>query len=219
MTELRELVTNLQNDGQAVILMMDANGTISSDTGLPDFIATCDLVDLHRNDPPLSTYIESESRRIDYMLGCHRVAATVTRQGTLAYSEGPQSDHRGLYVDLQIRDILGDQPAQLVESDRHRSLHSGNPEMVATYLQSMRAYYEAHNMSERIQTMYLEHKGMSIDEVRKLLTSWDNDQGRAMQHAEGSLKVRESQYKWSPKLRKCRCDHAVLETSFAGTEI
>ena len=174
---------------------------LEGDRGLHDLRDYCDLEDLHQADPAPSTYIGAASRRIDFMLGCPRVASAVTRQGSLAYTEGPQSDHRGLYVDLDIERLLGAIPLNPMERSSTRLLNSGNPELVATYLEGMRKYYADHSMITRINTLAAEHSTMTQSQVRKLLTTWDNDQGRAMQTAEAQLHAPTRQYQWSPKLR------------------
>ena len=201
LSELRSVIDHLQHDGHAILLMLDANGTLANDTSLQDFRDWCGLVDLHSSAPAPSTYIGSMNRRIDYMLGCARVVESMTRQGSLAYTEGPQSDHRGLYVDLDIERLMGANATTSIERPSTRLLHSGNPELVATYLDGMRDYYADHRVSERIKKLYDEHDTMTQQQVRHQLTAWDNDQGRAMQHAEMKLKAPARQYQWSPKLR------------------
>ncbi|KAI2493387.1 hypothetical protein MHU86_21169 [Fragilaria crotonensis] len=73
--------------------------------------------------------------------------------------------------------------------------------MVATYLSGVRKYYETHNMESRIQELHARHQEMTTPQLRKLLCAWDNDQGRAMMHAEKVLHIQPKTYKWSPKLR------------------
>ena len=201
LSDLRDVVVQLQNDGHAIVLMMDANGTTETDKGLKELLAQCDLIDLHKVAPAPSTYIGSAARRIDYIFGCPLVASTVTRQGSLAYTEGPQSDHRGIYVDLDIDALLGAMADQPMPYQRLRPLSSGNPKLVANYLVAMRKYYSDHHMAERITNLKDNHHDMPRQQVRKLLTAWDNDQGRAMQHAEMTLQIKPKPYKWSPKLR------------------
>ncbi len=202
LSELRRLIDHLQNKGHTILVMLDANGTLENDKAFQDFRDFCGLVDLHRKDPAPSTYIGSNTRRIDYMLGCQRVAEAISRQGSLAYNEGPQSDHRGLFVDLDIEQLLGSNSTQLIERSKTRLLHSGNPEQVSTYLEGMRRYYEDHRMVERILQLHATHATMTHLQVRQQLTAWDNDQGRAMKHAELQLSAPARQYQWSPKLRK-----------------
>ena len=56
-------------------------------------------------------------------------------------------------------------------------------------------------MVERIEELREKYKTMSREEIRTALTSWDNDKGRAMQHAESALTRPAKKYKWSPQLR------------------
>ena len=105
--DMAEQIRALQEEGHAVLLMLDANATITDDAKFQDMVEQCDLLDMHRADPATSTYIGASARRIDYIFGCNKVMAAMTRQGTLAYHEGPQSDHRALYVDLDAYRLLG----------------------------------------------------------------------------------------------------------------
>jgi hypothetical protein len=56
-------------------------------------------------------------------------------------------------------------------------------------------------MVKRIDDLYDNHSPLSRDEVRKLLTKWDNDQGRSMLTAEKFVSIPPKKYRWSPKLR------------------
>lgn len=125
--------------------MMDANATLQSDTHLVDFLDHCTLFDLHANDPAASTYIGAESRGIDFIFGCHHARQFLERSGTLAYNEGPQSDHRGLYVDLKL-DFFNRSLA--ISPPLSRSVHTGNPELVIKYNEKVLEYYAAHRMVE-----------------------------------------------------------------------
>ena len=57
LTDLQSMVLQLQDSGHAIVVMLDANSTISSDTHFSDFIESCGLNDLHSQDPAPSTYI------------------------------------------------------------------------------------------------------------------------------------------------------------------
>ena len=187
LTDLSLLIHRLQDSGHMIILMLYANTTIDTDQKFASFIHSCDLHDLHQQDPSPSTYIGASSRRIDFILGCGSVRQYVTRSGTLAYSEGPQSDHRGLYIDLRIEDTFAHNASRILPPTA-RSLHNGNPEHVLQYHKSMIRYYTQHNMVQRIDQLYRTHTTLSRDEVRILLTKWDNDQGRAMAYSEALLR-------------------------------
>ena len=127
--DLQDAITQLvQTAGHAIVLMMDANATLSSDPHLSEFMESCMLSDLHEWDPALSTFIGAPNQRIDFILGCDQIKSSLRHSGTLAYTEGPQSDHRGLFVDLDINFLHGS--AEKIAKSISQGLHTGNPELV-----------------------------------------------------------------------------------------
>jgi hypothetical protein len=106
----------------------------------------------------------------------------------LSYLDGPQSDHRGLFVDIDPKEILG-QPIskQSIGQPHSRSLKSGNPELVEAYHKAMLQYYAELNMVARMKTLFDTHTTMSRSQIKKRLKKWDCDQGRAMAHAESII--------------------------------
>ena len=200
--DLKIAIKDLQDRQHSILLMLDANSTLASDTSFRDMVQDLGLNDLHAADPASSTFIGKSDRRIDYMLGCQRTLDALSRQGSLSYFEGPQSDHRGLYVDLNLKQLFGVDVADIqLAPAQLRPLRTGNPELVITYNENMHSYYEAHAMKERIDRLYDTHQTLSNAQVRSLLTSWDNDQGRAMTTAEAKLRIPPKPHQWSPELR------------------
>lgn len=201
--DMRALLLNLRGNGHSILLMMDANSTLEEDNTLLETVNMCGLYDLHHSDPAKSTYIGAESRRIDFMFGCKNVLEATTRSGTLSYLEGPQSDHRPLYVDLDTSLLLEYHPMDnAIQPPQCRALKTGNPEIVARYHQLMLDYYETHNMVNRMDKIFKHHSKLSDHQLRRQLEKWDRDQGRAMRHAERALrKCRQQKYYWSPTLR------------------
>lgn len=180
--------------------MLDANSTLTGDPHFANFAALCGLNDLHDQDPAPSTYIGSQDRRIDYILACDEAYTYVSRSGTLSYQEGPQSDHRSLFVDINT-EFFRRPPWQGIQSSAARSLHTGNPELVSRYNISMMEYYEQHNMVARLEALYDKQTILPREEVRKLLIQWDNDQGRAMEKSGRILRRPPKKCSWSPALR------------------
>ena len=154
LNDLSSLLSRLQDIGHMIILMLDANSTIDTDQRFASFLSDHGLQDLHQHDPPPSTYIGSASRRIDYIFGSDTLLDYVARSGSLAYAEGPQSDHRGLYIDLQMDELIQSKVEKMVPPS-FRSLHTGNPEHVLKYHASMIMYYEQHKMVDRIERQFL----------------------------------------------------------------
>jgi hypothetical protein len=151
LTDLTQAIRHEQTKGHAILVMMDSNGCLEDDTDLQLFASECELNDLHAKTPSPSTFIGSTHRRIDHIFGCPQVQQSVTSAGSLSYIEGPQSDHRGLFVDLDPQQLLHRTTEPLNISPAHaRSLKTGNPEAVATYHDAMLDYYAAHNMIQRL---------------------------------------------------------------------
>jgi hypothetical protein len=125
--DLQDELLHLIENGHEIILMLDANSTIDGDQSLSDFVNICSLQDLHESDPAPSTYIGAPARRIDYIFGSDGVKDILSRSGTLSYFEGPQSDHRGLFIDIQTIFLTCSTP---IIPKQTRSLHMGNPELV-----------------------------------------------------------------------------------------
>ena len=91
-------------------------------------------------------------------------------------------------MDLKVQEILStDLEVATIAPSIQRHLHSSNPELVEIYLDSMRKYYDDHNMHQRIEKLLAEHQHLPGMRVRKLLQEWDDDQGRAMKCGEKAL--------------------------------
>ncbi len=143
--QLSAVIHNLQAHDHRILLMLDANSDLATDYAFTGFVSQCDLHNLHTNNPPPSTYISSSHRRIDYILGCGKLMMSRYRSpGSLSCFEGPQSDHRGLFVNLEIPYLTSSLRVQPLTHASQRFLHTGNPELVLYYLKSVREYYIVH---------------------------------------------------------------------------
>ena len=200
--DLETTIKELQAKGYAIILMFDANEVLEPSGGFAEWVSRQDLYDIHKHHPAPSTYIGSMNRRIDYMLACQKINDYVKASGTLSYIEGPQSDHRSLFIDIDLSGYLSYDP----NSNNHitsnaRSLRTGNPELVEQYTKEMLHYYSCHNMVERVEHLYQQFQTMSSEQVKLELEAWDRDQGRAMKKAEKEIQIPKKPYEWSPQLR------------------
>jgi hypothetical protein len=137
-TDISKIIHDLHDANHAIILMLDANSVLTQDTFFPDSMEKLHLHDLHQSDPAPSTYIGSSNRRIDYIFGCQKVLTSLDQAGTLSYLDGPQSDHRGIFVDLNTLTLLHHHADDnRIQPPQVRRLKTGNPELVATYIKSM----------------------------------------------------------------------------------
>jgi hypothetical protein len=106
-----------------------------------------------------------------------------------------------MYADISLPDLYKATEQQPSSPTLSRTLFTRNPEVVESYLHSVKKYYKDHQMEERMDQLFRDYKTMNIDQVRQLLQKWDLDQGSAMMHAERSIRRNTNQYQWSPKLR------------------
>ena len=202
LNDLRDVIISLQEHGHSILLMLDSNGQLKEDPELTTFVETCGLHDLHHDDPAPSTYIGSTTSRIDHIFGCSATLASLSTSGSLSYLDGPQSDHRGLYVDLDTTTLLSQTIAPpSIATSLSRPLKSGNPESVATYNEHMLKYYADHSMVETIQDLRLNRHMLSRSAIKKKLEKWDRDQGRAVKYAESQLQQSYKPFAWSPEFR------------------
>jgi hypothetical protein len=98
-TDISVTIKALQKADHKILLMLDANEHLVEGQALDVFEKNLNLHDIQAKDPATSTYIRKENSRLDYMFGCADVQKATAQQGTLAYSVGPSSDHRALFVD------------------------------------------------------------------------------------------------------------------------
>jgi hypothetical protein len=200
--DITKTIQTLQTAGHALLIMMDSNGSLDDDSELQNLLKECDLTDLHHATPAPSTYIGSNQRRIDHILGCHHTTTALIASGSLSYLDGPQSDHRGLFVDLDLQHLLKQSTVgSTITKASMRNLKSGNPESVEAYNRAVLHYYQEHKMEHRIDKLYLATNKLSTATIKKHLEKWDADQGRAMKYAEDILARPKKPYQWSPKLR------------------
>jgi hypothetical protein len=197
---LETKIKHLQYQGHAILLMLDANAD-DSDPHFQDKIHSCALHDLHEHHPAPSTYIGSNTHRIDYIFGCCHAKEALNRSGTLAYTEGPQSDRRGLFVDLQIPALQGYLIVPPLSTANNRYLHTGNQALVDSYISNIKKYYEEHRMLARLEDLHKSQDTMNRDKIQAKLISWDLDQGRAMSMAKHRLRKPPKKFAWSPALR------------------
>jgi hypothetical protein len=202
LNELEDVIKHLQNQGNAILVMLDANDILSTNGSLAKWVGRLDLHDVHSSHPAPSTYLGSKTRRIDYMFGCTQIMGYIKASGTLSYLQGPQSDHRSLFVDIDIQGFIKfDAYSNNHSPSNARLLRTGNPELVAQYTQEMLKYYECHSMEQRIDSLRDRFTTMAPHDILQELEAWDRDQGRAMKSAERSLRIPKPLYVWSPQLR------------------
>ena len=119
-TDLVAFLTPLQTAGDEIILMGDLNEQLGDNTsGMTAVVAKLGLVDStayhHGLDGAVSTYSRSNNR-LDYILCSHELAPSIWRCGVLPFNFVISSDHRGVFIDVDIAAFLGGDPPTLMSA-------------------------------------------------------------------------------------------------------
>jgi hypothetical protein len=197
-----------------IIVMMDANDSLhaSSKLTLYKTLQEFDLVDaFHATHPdpppsptndPIITY-QRGSKRLDYILVSRRLRPSIAKCGYLPFSQCIQSDHRGIFMDLDKTNLFGNhQPILPAEM---RKLTTKHPKKVEKYLEVLRDKFLSHNVEERSITLYDKANNTNagwtpIDQAR--YNALDRDITRAMLTAEKHCGGKTHSTPWSPTLTR-----------------
>ena len=213
-SDLRTLIQNLQHKGHEILLMIDANESLHQrNSKIEKLRNDTNLVDLHTFkhgiDGQPETYIRNRnSKRIDYMLGSPNVAKALRRAGIEPYGEGYTSDHRGLFIDLNINELLSGHIAEL-DTPNGRGINSCTPKSVQVYKEHVLQYFDDHNLEQRLDSVIaFINSDDNDDEASKLeatnrLNAIDRDVTRALLSAENHVRRRDP-VAFSPDLEAAR---------------
>jgi hypothetical protein len=98
------------------------------------------------------------------------------------------SDHRGLYVDVDVNHLLGGRPTSLAPP-AYRGLDSSNPKHCATYLTKLMTYLNDHRVFYRTQQLekWTEKYGLT-DRLKEKREALDLDITKGCLHAKRGVK-------------------------------
>ena len=181
-----------------IILMLDANGD-QDDNDWMSFLSKIELYDVmgmrHGPNSP-NTYVKG-TRTIDYIMATKGAAECILGCGMLAFNDSIISDHRGLWVDLDIPQLLkgGIPPRQEILKIQPRCKHK---DLCTKLRQETSRVIRDHTLPERIEAL-LQDKNMPIIERSEQMNLLDNLLSRAMLEC---LRKRRKQwpYWWTPEI-------------------
>jgi hypothetical protein len=110
-TDLEVFLTPLRTAGDELLVMGDLNEHLGANTsGMNAVVAKLGLVDTasyhHGLDGEVSTYSRSNNR-LDCMLCTNALAPSIWRCGVLLFNFVILSDHRGVFIDVDVDKFLG----------------------------------------------------------------------------------------------------------------
>jgi hypothetical protein len=207
--DLLQLLNKWKDNGYEIILLIDANETLGENSGgLNHIVRQIELTDLILHKHPqlqeTNTYARG-SKQIDYILGTQRVREFCSAAGMLPFGTGYNSDHRQIFVQINIAKILNTNIKPL-ESVYNRKLQNATPRERKKFIEEVHSYFLQQNLFKR---------------MNQLLTcdTWGHEQTKEYeacdaQHIEGMLYAESRTKKlqttpWSPIFQQ-----AVAEKSF-----
>jgi hypothetical protein len=219
-TNLNAFLTPLQAAGDELIVMGDLNKQLSDSTSGMNAV-TAKLVGLvdttayhHGIEGVVSTYNHSDNR-LDYILCTHGLAPTIWRCGVLPFNFVISSDHRDVFIDVDIEEFLGGDPSTLM-SAALRGIRSTSPKSCIKCVNVMEQYMQAHKVYcrvERLSELTALH-GLAAALERK----WegvDQDIFRASIHAEKQV-AKNFGPPWSVELHQASLQATYWRIALSG---
>jgi exonuclease III len=203
--DLGNRITELKTSGEEVILMMDANDTTQkANSDLSRWAEKVDLVDPHIQrhgsiDEPATH--ERGSDRIDYIFMTEKISEYVMAAGILEFHKVWKTDHRALYIDIDLEAFLGGRPSPL-EVNANRGLMSNDPRAVKIYREHLLKNLEECGIEEKFQKLLDDVEANSGKINKELADRADelDDMFTAVKLESEKECRRVKSFPWSPKL-------------------
>lgn len=148
---LSELIAEKRVLNFQPILMLDANGSIFTDTDFRNFLTNNRLVDpyyMKFNENP-RTYVRG-SKRLDYIVMDDSLVPSIERIGMLGSHEGvPSADHSYLYVDFREKDLFRGRVNRPAPRDR-RQFTLAQSEKRTGFIKLVKKKFETHKIEDRV---------------------------------------------------------------------
>jgi len=128
--DLSEHIRSLTSPDNAIIILMDANEAYTDkNSDLHKWMTQHSFNDvhmhLHQHDTTIPTYSRGH-KRIDYILATDNILPYMQKSGILPFHFLLHTDHRALYVEIDLQKYLRSQPSTL-SNQQLRSLTSKSP--------------------------------------------------------------------------------------------
>ena len=152
--DLDEFLKSIHEENHEIILMMDANECMHEKASkIRNVITKHGLTDIHRlnhgeHDPQEWNTYNRGSKKIDFIFGTTGVVEWTTRCGIEEFNARIQSDHRGLWIDVDLEAILGGKIPDLTPPQQ-RGVTGKDPKTTRKFRRELRKYLVDHKFNER----------------------------------------------------------------------
>ena len=206
--DLSEYMHHQTHDHTAFIVLIDANESYTTkNSSLAQWARDHSLIDAHMHLHDISTDIPTHIRgthRIDYILCSTSIIEYVQKAGILSYHVLSSTDHRSLYVDIDLQLFLRSHPPPSL-TPAHRELHSRDPRGIKQYCQTLSQWMQKNDILTTLQEYEnMQHNNQPLKQQHKdHLSMMENNFTSARLNAARQLNNR-PRHPWSPKLRQAQ---------------
>jgi hypothetical protein len=209
MDDLADVICKWQQLGERIILVGDFNTgdkpTMQSKTKFWEpWLKTTGLIDVHQsffNGQNIPSTHERGKSQIDYMFVSPGIS--IQRAGFLPFSKFP-GDHRALWMDLSMLDIVGYKPPSL-PLHQARRLKLQDPRVVNKYISCLKKLSETENILESIKILgNIDKKYWSVLETTKYQQLSTRFRELMLVAESQCRKFHTGAHPWSPRLDKAR---------------
>jgi hypothetical protein len=203
--DLKKRVCEAIRNKQGVIVMLDANESLQHfNNDFTKWVRESGLVDIRvyrygaEGEP--ATHMRGKNR-IDYMLISNDLVEFVSAAGILPFKTFTKSDHRALFMDIDLDSYLGGRPSDTALATR-RGLSSNDPRAVRKYRTELEAFLLKSKIEHRTYAKIEEIEKSKAGLTPRLgleLNALENEFSKGKLDAEKSCaKIRS--VPWSPQL-------------------
>ena len=149
----------VQNETHQVLLLIDANKSIHSNSGgITTLIDKTKLIDpitnMHGATDEPNTH-KRGTTRIDFILCTMGISSFITRSGILSFDFITTTDHQVLYIDIQLKLYLQD-PLHTINDMSYRLLSTSNPKGVIAYKKHLLKHSQKNHTTTRVNNIQKE---------------------------------------------------------------
>jgi len=189
--------------GQDILLCLDANEEWTENSAIKNFSDQLGLINIGLEKFKRLPHSKPASNKtIDFMLGTEEVVRNTIAYGLTPYNLRTLGDHRGQYVDINIKGMLGISKMDTYMAPRRR-LNTKDINATKKYLEKLTKSIVYHNVEERMRNIItgLSNAKNEIDVMRSA-REYDKvaeDMHRLCRNAEkGCKKLGKSDKPWFP---------------------
>ena len=173
---LKELRHSLQN-GYEILLLADMNETVDAVEKTNSKLNQIGLTNIFQNYLyNLPRTHKNGSKAIDHIWGSKRILEAVSQIGMAPFNYVTKTDHRGLFIDLNLSTLLDENKLEL-KTAKFRKLKMSNPKKVQKYVKNLEEQWSHHNMNKKFKKLneYIKKDHINSEELRRKLNTIDNE--------------------------------------------